>query len=104
MPTATFKIFRGDAKAGEFRDYSTEVSEGMVVLDAVHDIQREQANDLACRWNCKAGKCGSCSAEVKGMPKLMWMTRVSDLPLNKPITVEPIKAFPLLKDLITDVS
>ena len=76
----------------------------MVVLDAVHDIQRTQANDLACRWNCKAGKCGSCSAEVNGMPKLMCMTRMSDLPLDKPVTIEPMKAFPLVKDLITDVS
>ena len=84
--------------------YKTEISEGMVVLDAVHDIQRTQATDLACRWNCKAGKCGSCSAEVNGMPKLMCMARMSDLPLDRPITIEPIKAFPVLKDLITDVS
>jgi succinate dehydrogenase / fumarate reductase iron-sulfur subunit len=102
--TATFRIWRGNADGGEFRDYTTEVSEGMVVLDAVHDIQARQANDLACRWNCKAGKCGSCSAEINGMPKLMCMSRLSDLPLDKPVTVEPIKAFPLLKDLITDVS
>ncbi len=101
---ALFKIWRGDAGGGEFRDYRTEVSEGMVVLDAVHDIQAAQANDLACRWNCKAGKCGSCSAEINGIPRLMCMTRMSDLPLDRPVTVEPMKAFPLLKDLITDVS
>jgi len=65
---ATFKIWRGDANGGGFKEYKTEISEGMVVLDAVHDIQRVQATDLACRWNCKAGKCGSCSAEVNGMP------------------------------------
>src|SRR6266702_458658 len=103
MSTATFKIWRGDGM-GEFRDYTTEVAEGMVVLDAVHEIQGTQAPDLACRWNCKAGKCGSCSAEVNGMPKLMCMTRMSELPLEKPITVEPMKAFPIVKDLITDVS
>ncbi len=104
MNTATFKIWRGDANGGAFWDYTTEISEGMVVLDAVHDIQATQANDLACRWNCKAGKCGSCSAEINGIPKLMCMTRMSDLSLDRPITVEPMKAFPLLKDLITDVS
>jgi succinate dehydrogenase / fumarate reductase iron-sulfur subunit len=104
MKTAVFSIWRGDANGGAFRDYTTGVSEGMVVLDAVHDIQAQQANDLACRWNCKAGKCGSCSAEVNGMPKLMCMTRLSDLPLDQPITIEPMKAFPRLKDLITDVS
>ena len=77
MKTATFKIWRGNATSGEFRDYTTEVAEGMVVLDAIHDIQRTHAPDLACRWNCKAGKCGSCSAEVNGMPKLMCMTRLA---------------------------
>jgi succinate dehydrogenase iron-sulfur subunit len=104
MAIATFKVWRGNASGGAFRDYTTDCSEGMVVLDAIHDIQSAQANDLACRWNCKAGKCGSCSAEINGMPKLMCMTRMSDLPLDRPITVEPMKAFPILKDLITDVS
>ena len=104
MKTATFRIWRGDAQGGKFQDYSTAVSEGMVVLDAIHRIQAEQANDLACRWNCKAGKCGSCSAEVNGLPRLMCMTRLSELPLEKPVTVEPMKAFPSVKDLVTDVS
>jgi succinate dehydrogenase / fumarate reductase iron-sulfur subunit len=102
--TATFRIWRGDASGGEFRDYETEVVDGMVVLDAVHHIQAEQANDLAVRWNCKAGKCGSCSAEVNGMPKLMCMARLSELPLDQPVLVEPLKAFPPLRDLVTDVS
>ncbi|MGH7447795.1 MAG: succinate dehydrogenase/fumarate reductase iron-sulfur subunit, partial [Longimicrobiales bacterium] len=102
--TATFRIWRGDASGGEFRDYETEVVDGMVVLDAVHQIQAEQANDLAVRWNCKAGKCGSCSAEVNGMPKLMCMARLSELPLDEPVRVEPMKAFPRLRDLVTDVS
>ena len=104
MKTATFRIWRGDANGGEFRDYVTEVSEGMVVLDAVHRIQSTQANDLACRWNCKAGKCGSCSAEINGLPRLMCMTRLNDLPLDKPVTVEPMKAFAPVKDLVADVS
>jgi succinate dehydrogenase / fumarate reductase iron-sulfur subunit len=101
---ATFRIWRGDANGGRFQDYATEVAEGMVVLDAVHRIQAEQAGDLAVRWNCKAGKCGSCSAEVNGQPRLMCMSRLSDIDLDKPVTVEPMKAFPLLKDLVTDVS
>src|SRR2546421_9014342 len=104
MSRATFRIWRGDANGGQFRDYTTEVSEGMVVLDAVHHIQAESANDLACRWNCKAGKCGSCSAEINGQPRLMCMTRLSDLPLEEPVTVEPMQRFPLIRDLVTDVS
>ncbi len=102
--TATFRIWRGDAGGGNFEDYATEISEGMVVLDAVHQIQAESAGDLACRWNCKAGKCGSCSAEVNGMPKLMCMTRLEDLPLDEPVIIEPMHAFPILRDLVTDVS
>ena len=101
---ATFRVWRGDANGGKFVDYTTEVAEGMVVLDAIHQIQAEQANDLAVRWNCKAGKCGSCSAEVNGMPKLMCMTRLSDFSLDAPITVEPMRAFPTIRDLVTDVS
>ena len=104
MAKATFRIWRGDGSGGKFVDYTTEVSEGMVVLDAVHSIQAESAGDLAVRWNCKAGKCGSCSAEVNGKPRLMCMTRLNQLPLDEPVTVEPIKAFPLMRDLVTDVS
>lgn len=104
MSTATFRIWRGEKGAGEFQDYTTEVASGMVVLDAVHKIQAEQANNLAVRWNCKAGKCGSCSAEINGNPKLMCMTRLNSLRLEKPVTIEPMKAFPHVKDLVTDVS
>ena len=104
MAKRMFQIWRGDSAGGKFADYSIDTSEGMVVLDAVHLIQAEQANDLAVRWNCKAGKCGSCSAEINGMPKLMCMTRLSDLPSNKPVKIQPMKAFPLIRDLVTDVS
>jgi succinate dehydrogenase / fumarate reductase, iron-sulfur subunit len=105
VATATFRIWRGEGKgASKFVDYKTEVSEGMVVLDAVHHIQATQATDLAVRWNCKAGKCGSCSAEINGQPRLMCMTRLNTLPLDQPVTVEPMHTFPLIKDLVTDVS
>jgi succinate dehydrogenase / fumarate reductase iron-sulfur subunit len=104
MKTVTFRIWRGDANGGKFVDYTTEITEGLVVLDVVHKIQAQQANDLAVRWNCKAGKCGSCSAEVNGMPKLMCMTRMDTLDITKPITIEPMRAFPSIRDLATDVS
>jgi succinate dehydrogenase / fumarate reductase iron-sulfur subunit len=104
MPTATFRIWRGEKGQGQFRDYTAEIASGMVVLDVVHQIQAEQAGDLAVRWNCKAGRCGSCSAEINGMPKLMCMTRLNALPLDKPVTIEPMKAFPHIRDLVTDVS
>jgi succinate dehydrogenase / fumarate reductase iron-sulfur subunit len=104
MTAATFRIWRGENGGGELREYTTEVGEGMVVLDAVHGIQSDQANDLAVRWNCKAGKCGSCSAEINGQPRLMCMTRMNQLDTSKPITIEPMRTFPHVRDLVTDVS
>lgn len=104
MARARFKIWRGDGGGGKLQDYETEITPGMVVLDAIHQIQAESANDLAVRWNCKAGKCGSCSAEINGKPRLLCMTRLSTLPIEDPITVMPMKAFPVMRDLVTDVS
>lgn len=104
MAQRTFHIWRGDKDGGEFKTYQTEVEEGMVVLDAIHNIQAEQANDLAVRWNCKAGKCGSCSMEINGQPKLSCMTRMSSYGPNETIRVQPLKTFPLIKDLVPDVS
>jgi succinate dehydrogenase / fumarate reductase iron-sulfur subunit len=101
---ATFTIRRGGREGGDMVSYQTAVTEGMVVLDAVHQIQAESAPDLACRWNCKAGKCGSCSAEINGMPKLMCMTRLDTIDLSEPVTIEPMRAFPPIKDLISDIS
>jgi succinate dehydrogenase / fumarate reductase iron-sulfur subunit len=107
MASATFRIWRGDKDHGEFKEYTAEVGEGMVVLDCVHQIQATQAPDLACRWNCKAGKCGSCSAEINGRPRLMCMTRMDDeryITPGQTVIVEPMRTFPLIKDLVTDVS
>ena len=99
-----FKIWRGDAEKGEFKTYSIKLEPGMVVLDAIHRIQVQHSNDLAVRWNCKAGKCGSCSMEINGRPKLSCMTRMNEFPKNEVITIQPMKSFPLIKDLVTDVS
>jgi succinate dehydrogenase / fumarate reductase iron-sulfur subunit len=101
---AAFKVWRSDDAGGHYADYPVDVVPGMVVLDAIHQIQATHAPDLAVRWNCKAGKCGSCSAEINGNPRLMCMTRLNTLDLLAPVTVEPMRAFPLIKDLVTDVS
>ena len=98
------RVWRGDAEGGEFTDYVMPAVEGEVVLDVIHRIQATAAPDLACRWNCKAGKCGSCSAEINGLPRLMCMTRMDTLPEGEPVTVAPMKTFPIIRDLVTDVS
>ncbi|GAB3672597.1 succinate dehydrogenase/fumarate reductase iron-sulfur subunit [Saccharopolyspora tripterygii] len=100
---AHFRVWRG-TDDGELRDFTVEVNEGEVVLDIIHRLQATQAPDMAVRWNCKAGKCGSCSAEINGRPRLMCMTRMSTFTEDETITVTPMRAFPLIKDLVTDVS
>jgi succinate dehydrogenase / fumarate reductase iron-sulfur subunit len=105
MPEAHLKVFRGSPETpGRFDDFDVPVEEGMVVLDALHWIQGNAAPDLAVRWNCKAAKCGSCSAEVNGRPRLTCKTRLSDFEPGETITVEPMRSFPLIRDLVTDVS
>jgi succinate dehydrogenase / fumarate reductase, iron-sulfur subunit len=104
MAEAIFELFRGNREGGQPATYRVPIAPGMVVLDALLYIQAHLAFDLAVRWNCKAGKCGSCSAEVNGRPRLTCKTRMDSLPLEKPITVHPMKAFPVIKDLVTDVS
>lgn len=101
---ATLRIYRGDDQQGEMVDYSIPLAPGMVVLDAVHAVQATHATDLAVRWNCKAGKCGSCGAEVNGKPKLMCMDRMDNYPPDEPISIRPMKSFPIVKDLVSDVS
>jgi succinate dehydrogenase / fumarate reductase iron-sulfur subunit len=102
--TARFRVWRGGEGDGQLVDYNVEVNEGEVVLDVIHRLQATQEGDLAVRWNCKAGKCGSCSAEVNGKPRLMCMTRMNTFDPTETITVTPLRTFPVIKDLVTDVS
>ncbi|ADG89746.1 succinate dehydrogenase/fumarate reductase iron-sulfur subunit [Thermobispora bispora] len=101
---AKFRVWRGEGGEGQLEDYTVEVNEGEVVLDVIHRLQATQAPDLAVRWNCKAGKCGSCSMEINGRPRLACMTRMSTFDPNETITVTPLRTFPVIKDLVTDVS
>ncbi len=104
MAKVTLKVYRGDKEKGEFKTYEVPIEDGMVILDAIHYIQANIDNDIAVRWNCKAAKCGSCSAEVNGKPSLMCKTRLDRFAKDEVITVQPLKTFPLIKDLVTDVS
>jgi succinate dehydrogenase / fumarate reductase, iron-sulfur subunit len=101
---ASMRVWRGDDTGGALQDYTVEVNDGEVVLDIIHRIQATQAGDLAVRWNCKAGKCGSCSAEINGRPRLLCMTRMSTFDENETVTITPLRAFPVMRDLVTDVS
>src|ERR1700755_269797 len=99
-----FKVWRGDETGGGRKDYECELNEGEVFLNAIHRLQATQTPDLACRWNCKAGKCGSCSMEINGMPKLGCMTRMATFEPDETITITPLRTFPVIRDLVTDVT
>jgi succinate dehydrogenase / fumarate reductase iron-sulfur subunit len=99
----TLRIWRGDAEGGDLQDFTVQAEEGEVVLDAVHHVQQQLAGDLAVRWNCKAGKCGSCSAEINGRPRLMCLARLSTFPKDEPIIITPLRTFPVIRDLVTNV-
>ncbi|WP_046319877.1 succinate dehydrogenase/fumarate reductase iron-sulfur subunit [Mycobacterium sp. UM_Kg1] len=101
---AQLRVWRGGLDGGGLHDFEVEVNEGEVVLDVIHRLQATQAPDLAVRWNCKAGKCGSCSAEINGLPRLLCMTRMSVFDPAETITVTPVRTFPVIRDLVTDVS
>lgn len=101
---ASMRVWRGDQDGGALQDFTVEVNQGEVVLDVIHRLQQTQTPDLAVRWNCKAGKCGSCSAEINGQPKLMCMTRMSTFAENEVVTVTPMRTFPVIRDLVTDLS
>ncbi|MGV0714263.1 succinate dehydrogenase/fumarate reductase iron-sulfur subunit [Mycolicibacterium sp. XJ662] len=101
---AKLRVWRGDNDGGELQDFTVEANDGEVVLDVIHRLQQTQTGDLAVRWNCKAGKCGSCSAEINGMPRLLCMTRMSTFDPSETITVTPLRTFPVIRDLVTDVS
>jgi succinate dehydrogenase / fumarate reductase iron-sulfur subunit len=102
--TSKLRVWRGSDTGGDLHDFEVEVNEGEVVLDVIHRLQATQTPDLAVRWNCKAGKCGSCSAEVNGRPRLMCMTRMNTFAKDETVTVTPLRAFPVIRDLVTDVS
>ena len=101
---ASMRVWRGDESGGALQNFTVEVNEGEVVLDIIHRLQQTEVPDLAVRWNCKAGKCGSCSAEINGRPKLMCMTRMSIFAEDEVVTVTPLRTFPVIRDLVTDVS
>jgi succinate dehydrogenase / fumarate reductase iron-sulfur subunit len=99
-----FRIWRGGPEGGALQDFEVEVKEGEVALDVLHRMQATQTGDLAVRWNCKAGKCGSCSAEINGKPRLLCLCRMGDFEEDEVMTITPLRTFPVIKDLVTDVS
>src|SRR5205823_4285044 len=76
--------------------------ESMVVLDALNYIKGHVDGSLSYRWSCRMGICGSCGMMVDGVPKLTCNAFLRDY-WPKPITVQPLNNFPIIRDLIIDM-
>ena len=74
-----------------------------VVLDALNYVKDYLDGSLTFRWSCRMGVCGSCGMMVNGEPKLTCATFLSDYAPG-PVRVEPMKNFPILRDLVVDTS
>jgi succinate dehydrogenase / fumarate reductase iron-sulfur subunit len=99
------KILRHDPETKEtpaFREYTVEVTEGTTVLEALRTIQGEQDGTLAFRYACRGAVCGSCAMTINGRVDLACRVQVLEEGGDE-ISLEPMKNFPVLKDLVVDM-
>ena len=84
-------------------EYRVSYREDMVVLDALNEIKDEIDGSLAYRWSCRMGVCGSCGMMVNGTPRLTCATFLREF-YPKPVVVEPLRHFPVIRDLVVDMT
>ena len=104
MSERTFRVWRGDKTGGKFVEYKVDLDKGMVVLDVIHRIQAikpviwhavgivRPASAVRAAWKSMVNHGLSC------------MTRMNSFKEDEIITIQPLKTFPIIKDLVTDVS
>ncbi|MEO1494029.1 MAG: 2Fe-2S iron-sulfur cluster-binding protein [Pseudomonadota bacterium] len=102
QPAHDVRIWRGRSD-GAFRSYRVPARDNQTVLDVVTAVQRRDAPDLAYRFACRVGVCGSCAMMVNGVPRWTCRTHVSRLGPG-PITIAPLRNLPHIKDLVTDMA
>ena len=85
------------------QSYEVPYRQDWVVLDALNYVKDQLDGSLSFRWSCRMGVCGSCGMMVNGTPKLTCAVPLSDY-VSKPIRIEPLQYFPVLRDLIVDIS
>jgi fumarate reductase iron-sulfur subunit len=86
-----------------FDAYEVPYEEDMVVLDALNYIKDNLDGSLAYRWSCRMGICGSCGMMVNGEPRLTCSAFLREF-YPKPVLIEPLRYFPVMRDLIVDMS
>ncbi len=86
-----------------FHDYAVPFHQDWVVLDALNYIKDRLDGSLSYRWSCRMGVCGSCGMMVNGEPKLTCATFLSHYRPG-PVRVEPLRYFPIMRDLVIDMT
>ncbi|MEM7507509.1 MAG: 2Fe-2S iron-sulfur cluster-binding protein [Pseudomonadota bacterium] len=99
-PTLTVEIRRS---SGPVR-YEIPARENQTVLDVVTEVQRRHAPDLAYRFACRVGVCGSCAMMVNGVPRWTCRTHVSKVAEGGGLTIEPLRNLPVIRDLVCDMT
>ncbi len=103
-PTSlSVRIWRGKDH-GELQTYQVPARENQTVLDVITEVQRLHAPDLAYRFACRVGVCGSCAMTVNGKPRWTCRTHVKKVAAEGVLTVEPLRNLPRIKDLVCDLA
>ena len=89
--------------APTFQSYEVPYHADWVVLDALNYVKDQMDGSLTFRWSCRMGVCGSCGMMVNGVPKLSCAIPLSDY-MPGPIRIEPLQFFPVMRDLVVDIT
>ena len=87
-----------------FQTYDVPYNKDWVILDALNYIKDQLDGSLTFRWSCRMGVCGSCGMMVNGTPKLTCAVPLSDYVSSGQIRIEPLQFFPVVRDLVIDMS
>jgi fumarate reductase iron-sulfur subunit len=90
-------------KKPAMQTYEVPLRKEWVVLDALNYVKDRVDGSLSFRWSCRMGVCGSCGMMVNGEPKLTCATFLTDYAPG-PVRVEPLKNFPVMRDLIVEIT
>ena len=104
--TITLEVFRyrpETEKEPVFQNYAVPFRDDWVVLDALNYLKDQVDGSISYRWSCRMGVCGSCGMMVNGEPKLTCATFLSKYAPG-PVRVEPLRYFPIVRDLVVEMS
>src|SRR5712692_1890742 len=84
-----------------WQEYKVPYQKDTVVLDALNQVKAEQDGTLAYRWSCRMGVCGSCGANINGVPRLTCETFLHEFK-EQELVIQPLANFPVVNDLVVN--